>query len=168
MFTSIISNTKWCHSVGCPCNFIGTYLFVFVGRCYCHCCLPNLAGCYCQFLLTKVGRWYCHLVVVNLKPLVLVVLWADVIALYHLWQMLCHFRYRVWLIVVTCCLWLMLLSHYCLLFGRCYAMWCATTFCCKRALTCSWLMLLPFVICLLGWCYCLLFLVGWCYCHFCC
>ena len=116
-----------------------------------------LAGCCCQFLLTKVGRWYCHLVVVNLKPLVLVVLWADVIALYHLWQMLCHFRYRVWLIVVTCCLWLMLLSHYCLSFGRCYAMWCATTFCCKRAFTCPWLMLLPFVICLLGWCHCLLF-----------
>ena len=43
MFTSIISNTKWCHSVGLSCNFIRTCLFCFVGRCYCHCYLPNLA-----------------------------------------------------------------------------------------------------------------------------
>ena len=29
MLTSIISNTKWCHSVGWSCNFVTTYLFCF-------------------------------------------------------------------------------------------------------------------------------------------
>ena len=29
MFTSIISNTKWCHSVGYPCNLIGTCVVYF-------------------------------------------------------------------------------------------------------------------------------------------
>ena len=29
MFTSIISNTKWCHSVGLSCNFVRTCLFCF-------------------------------------------------------------------------------------------------------------------------------------------
>ena len=30
MFTSIISNTKWCHSVGYPCDLMGTcVVFLF-------------------------------------------------------------------------------------------------------------------------------------------
>ena len=102
MFTPIISNTKWCHSVGYPCNFIGTYVFVFCWQML----LPlsfyqiwlNVIAIYC---LPNVGRCYCHLFVVYFKNHLFGCFWADVIALHHLWQMLYHFR---------CCLWLMF-SH---------------------------------------------------------
>ena len=69
MFALIISNTKWCHSVGCPCNFIGTCLFCFCWQMLLPLLFTNLAGFIANFLLTKVGRCYCHLFVVDLKPL---------------------------------------------------------------------------------------------------
>ena len=89
----------------------------------------------------------------------------------------CHFwYYLVTDVVVTCCsMWLMLLSHCInLVIGRCYAMWCSTTFNVARG---HWYLPMADVIAifdLLGWCYCLVLIrladviaSGWCYCHIC-
>ena len=155
MFTSIISNTKWCHSVGLTCNFIRTCLFCFCWQMLLPLLFTKFGCCLLPFLLPRFGRCYCHLIVVDLETTCLVVLWADVIALTIcdrccvILGIVCDWCFVTW------CLWLMLLSQCCFSFGRCYAMWCDTTFCCKRALNMP--MADAIAICFLGWCYCLLF-----------
>ena len=73
MFTSIISNTKWCHSVGLSCNFIRTCLFCFNWQML----LPlfvyqNFGRCYCHYLFTKVWQMLLPFVLwFMIKPLVL-------------------------------------------------------------------------------------------------
>ena len=180
MLTSIISNTKWCHSIALSCNFVRTCLFCFDWQML----LPlfvcqNLAdviaiGFVCGWCRTTVcfmGRCYCHMLYVT-----------DVIVTFNvvLWLMLLS------LVVCDWCYYHIVLLF--LLVGRCYAMWCGTTLLLQEGIeTCPWLVLLPFfcsvrltllpfvIIWLmllpvadaiatyaLGWCYCL---GGRCYMH---
>ena len=137
MLTSIISNTKWCHSVGLSCNFVRTFLFCFVWQML----LPlfvyqNLAGVTAIGFICGWCRTTCS------------VLWADVIAICCMWQMLlsllilycdwcyCHLLFVIDVIITLC---------YFLLIGRCYAMCCGTTLLLQEGIeTCPWLVLLPF------------------------
>ena len=99
MLTPIISNTKWCHSVGLSCNFIRTCLFCFDWQML----LPLFVY---QNLADVVA--IC-LFVVDVKPLVL--FYRQMLLPYAVCY--CHFWYCIVTdVIVTCCLWLMLLWHY--------------------------------------------------------
>ena len=147
MFTPIISNTKWCHSVGLSCNFIRTCLFCFDWQMllplFVYQNLADVIPFVCLWLMWNhlfcfIGRCYClMLYVTDVIVTFDIVLWLMLLSLvvcdwcyYHImlhfvnWQMLCHV---VW-------------HHFTIVRGH----W-----------TSPWLMLLPFFV-LLGWCYCLL------------
>ena len=148
LLTPIISNTKWCHSVGLSCNFIRTCLFCFDWQMllplfvYQHLAdviaICFICGWYRTTCFVFIGRCYCLMLYVTDVIVTFNVLWWLMLlslvcdwCYYHIlllfvdWQMLCHV---VW-------------HHFTIARGH----W-----------TCPWLMLLPFFV-LLGWCYCHLF-----------
>ena len=97
--------------------------------------LPNLAECYCHILFTKCWQMLLPFVCgLFQKPFV----WLFLGNCYNPCTICdrCYITSGVvcdWCLV-TWCLWLMLLPLIALYIGRCCAMWCNTTFCCKRAL----------------------------------
>ena len=94
MFTSIISNTKWCHRCWISLWFDGDLcLFIFDGRCHCHCCftkigwmllpyyLPKLADviamCFGYFLLNNLFGCFCGQMLCPTPSV------TDVVSLWH-------------------------------------------------------------------------------------
>ena len=153
MLTSSISNTRWCHSVGQPCNFMDWYSYFGFGRCL----LPTILGiwfCLWQMLLPLVFAtcilfgWCC----------------CHVALLYDRWW--CNYH-QSWCCSLFVCigrcychlfLWLLVLPHFWFeLCQRCTTVVVVSSLLADLiakmvdgiAIVCVWQMLLPS-----GWCYC--------------
>ena len=148
-YPQAFSNTRLCHSVGDPCNFVGLMVFYCCGRCLSHYCMA--LWCYLADVVALLPYKcnFCFLFGWCYSLFALVIkIDGDVFTIRLMFL-------PYWLMVLTI-LWLMVLPH-----------WYSCTRNVPLMFVLFWLMLLPGWLMLLpSWGYGqMLWPYGWCYCH---